>query len=112
MTGVQTCALPISIFRSGMAVDNKEDQGFDPVTKADKDAELAIREVIERYFPEHNVIGEEYDNKVTDSDYSWIIDPIDGTRAFISGLPVWGTLIRSEERRVGKECRSRWSPYH
>ncbi len=85
--------ITLPIFRSGAAVDNKEDGGFDPVTKADKEAELAIREVIERYFPEHNIIGEEHDNKVTDSDFSWIIDPIDGTRAFISGLPVWGTLI-------------------
>ncbi len=85
--------ITLPIFRSGSAVDNKEDGGFDPVTRADKDAELAIREVVENNFPEHNIIGEEHDNKVTDSDFSWIIDPIDGTRAFISGLPVWGTLI-------------------
>lgn len=85
--------ITLPAFRSGLSVDNKEDASFDPVTEADRDAEHAIREVIENSFPEHTIIGEEHDNKITDSPFSWIIDPIDGTRSFISGVPMWGTLI-------------------
>lgn len=80
-------------FRSEMVVDNKEKEHFDPVTEADRKAEIAIRDVIEKNFPDHAIIGEEHANKEGSSDFSWIIDPIDGTRSFISGLPVWGTLI-------------------
>jgi len=80
-------------FRSPMVVDNKESSHFDPVTEADRKAEIAIRSVIGHDFPEHAIIGEEHANKAGNSDFSWIIDPIDGTRSFISGVPVWGTLI-------------------
>ncbi|VAW15101.1 Histidinol-phosphatase [alternative form] [hydrothermal vent metagenome] len=80
-------------FRSGLSVDNKLEQGFDPVTQADKEAELVIRQTIEQAFPDHMIIGEEHATKQSDSPFSWIIDPIDGTRAFITGVPVWGTLI-------------------
>jgi len=80
-------------FRSGLSVENKLDEGFDPVTQADKEAELVIRQTIENAFPEHRIIGEEHATKQTNSAFSWIIDPIDGTRAFITGVPVWGTLI-------------------
>jgi len=80
-------------FRSEMVVDNKEKDHFDPVTAADRKAEIAIRNVIGDNFPDHAIIGEEHANKEGNSDFSWIIDPIDGTRSFISGLPVWGTLI-------------------
>lgn len=80
-------------FRTQLAVDNKLSSGFDPVTEADRDAETAIRAVIAEAFPGHSIVGEEWDDKLTDSDYAWIVDPIDGTRAFISGVPVWGTLV-------------------
>lgn len=80
-------------FRSPMVVDNKESASFDPVTAADRNAELAIRNIIAQNFPEHTIIGEEHASKTGNSDFSWVIDPIDGTRSFISGLPVWGTLI-------------------
>lgn len=83
----------LPLFRSPIAVDNKLDEGFDPVTTADKNAERAIREVIAATFPDHVIIGEEEETKETGSDFSWIIDPIDGTRSFISGVPMWGTLI-------------------
>lgn len=83
----------LSRFRSGLAVTNKLASGFDPVTEADRQAETAIRAIIESHFPDHAIIGEEWDDKPSQSPYSWIIDPIDGTRAFISGVPVWGTLI-------------------
>lgn len=80
-------------FRTGLAVDNKLAQGFDPVTAADREAELAIRDLIGQRFPEHGIIGEEWDAKESAGRFSWIIDPIDGTRAFIAGVPVWGTLV-------------------
>ncbi len=80
-------------FRTPLAVENKWQTGFDPVTAADKDAETAVRAVIGEHFPDHGIIGEEWDPKATSGDFTWIIDPIDGTRAFISGVPVWGTLI-------------------
>ena len=84
------CTLPL--FRTPLLVDNKLAEGFDPVTAADKGAETAIRAVIAEKFPEHAVIGEEW-GTTGEHRFSWIIDPVDGTRAFISGAPVWGTLI-------------------
>jgi histidinol phosphatase-like enzyme (inositol monophosphatase family) len=80
-------------FRTPLAVENKWERGFDPVTAADRDAEIAIRAVLGDAFPDHGIIGEEWDPKASVGDYDWIVDPIDGTRAFISGVPVWGTLI-------------------
>jgi histidinol phosphatase-like enzyme (inositol monophosphatase family) len=66
---------------------------FDPVTEADRGAEAAIRALITERFPEHGVIGEEYGEDRPDAEFVWVLDPIDGTRAFISGLPMWTTLI-------------------
>src|ERR1700759_3337159 len=80
-------------FRTPLAVENKWETGFDPVTAADKDAEIAIRAVLSAAFPDHGIIGEEWDAKASSGAFDWIVDPIDGTRAFISGVPVWGTLI-------------------
>ena len=80
-------------FRTGISVANKEAAGFDPVTEGDQAAETAIRVLIEEHFPDHGILGEEHGSVGLDRDYVWVIDPIDGTRAFISGLPVWGTLI-------------------
>lgn len=80
-------------FRSGLVVDNKLEGGFDPVTDADRDAEIAVRAIIAARFPDHGIIGEEWDPKASAGAFDWIVDPIDGTRAFISGVPVWGTLI-------------------
>lgn len=82
----------LPLFRTGLAVDNKLASGFDPVTEADKGAETAIRAIIDESFPDHAIIGEEWGTTGA-SRFSWIIDPVDGTRAFISGAPVWGTLI-------------------
>lgn len=80
-------------FRTGTSVVNKQAGGFDPVTEADRNAELAIRKLIGEHFPEHGILGEEHEDIGLDRDNIWVIDPIDGTRAFISGVPVWGTLI-------------------
>jgi len=82
----------LPLFRTSLAVDNKLSAGFDPVTEADKGAEKVIRAIIGEAFPDHAIIGEEW-GTTGESRYSWIIDPVDGTRAFISGAPVWGTLI-------------------
>lgn len=80
-------------FRKGIDVANKIAGGFDPVTEGDQAAEAAIRALIEQEFPGHGILGEEHGNIGLDREYVWVIDPIDGTRAFISGVPVWGTLI-------------------
>ncbi|OIS94671.1 histidinol-phosphatase [Brucella cytisi] len=80
-------------FRQLTEIDNKYSVGFDPVTEADRAAERAIRSVIGSVFPDHGILGEEYGPENIDRSHVWVIDPIDGTRAFISGLPVWGTLL-------------------
>jgi myo-inositol-1(or 4)-monophosphatase len=80
-------------FRTACAVDHKGGDLFDPVTAADRDAELAIRASIAEAYPSHGVLGEEFAALNPKADYRWVIDPIDGTRAFILGLPLWGTLI-------------------
>ncbi|MDW6025039.1 histidinol-phosphatase [Mesorhizobium sp. BAC0120] len=80
-------------FRAEGAVSNKRAAGFDPVTEADREAERAIKSLILHEFPDHGVLGEEHGAVNAGSRYVWVIDPIDGTRAFISGLPVWGTLV-------------------
>lgn len=81
-------------FRRHIAVTNKAGAGrFDPVTQADKDAEKVMREIITQHFPEDGIVGEEYGVTAGTSGYRWILDPIDGTGAFISGLAHWGTLI-------------------
>ena len=68
-------------------------KGYDPVTNADKIFEKFIRNEIKKKFPNHQVIGEEFGYKKSMSDYSWVIDPIDGTRSFIIGNPTWSNLI-------------------
>ena len=80
-------------FRAATPVTNKEANSFDPVTEGDREAERAIRSLITAEYPDHGIIGEEFGSVLEDAEFQWIIDPIDGTRAFISGLPVWGTLI-------------------
>jgi myo-inositol-1(or 4)-monophosphatase len=80
-------------FRARLAVENKAEGTFDPVTVADRAAEAAMRKLINETFPDHGIIGEEYGSERAEADFVWVLDPIDGTRAFITGLPSWGTLI-------------------
>ncbi|MEJ2118181.1 MAG: inositol monophosphatase family protein, partial [Alphaproteobacteria bacterium] len=81
-------------FRRSIAVDNKAEHGaFDPVTEADRAAEAAMRELIIAEYPDHGILGEEFDNREANGPFSWTLDPIDGTRSFMIGLPAWGTLI-------------------
>ncbi len=81
-------------FRAAIGMENKsKDGGFDPVTVADREAEAAIRREIRRVYPDHGILGEEHGLHAGSSPYTWIIDPIDGTRAFVLGQLHWGTLI-------------------
>ena len=81
-------------FRRALKVDDKGGgAGFVPVTAADRAAERAMCRKLAATFPEHGIVGEEYGIQRPDARYRWVLDPIDGTRAFISGLPTWGTLI-------------------
>jgi histidinol phosphatase-like enzyme (inositol monophosphatase family) len=82
------------LFRADHGLEDKGHPGwFDPVTAADKGAEAAIRKLIAERYPEHGIIGEEYGEDRPDAEFVWVLDPVDGTRAFIAGLPVWTTLI-------------------
>ena len=75
-------------------ISNKsKGNGYDPVTSADKAFEKFIRKEINKKFPKHQVIGEEFGHKKSKSDYSWVIDPIDGTRSYVIGNPTWSNLI-------------------
>ena len=76
-----------------LQADNKLDGGFDPVTVADRESELAIRDILAERRPDDAILGEEFGAKAGTSGLTWVIDPIDGTRAFISGIPSWGVLI-------------------
>jgi myo-inositol-1(or 4)-monophosphatase len=93
----------LPFFRTAIAADDKAHGGaFDPVTEADRAAEIAMRRLIETTFPAHGIIGEEFGSRNEDAEYVWVLDPIDGTKSFICGLPMWGTLIGLAHR--GKPC--------
>jgi myo-inositol-1(or 4)-monophosphatase len=80
------------LFRSeGLAVESKADAS--PVTQADRGAEELMRTMIARRFPDHGIIGEELGNTRADAEFTWVLDPIDGTKSFVTGVPLWGTLI-------------------
>jgi myo-inositol-1(or 4)-monophosphatase len=81
-------------FRTSLSVENKaRDGAFDPVTAADRAAEQAMRTLIRQNFPSHGIIGEEFGDHRSGAPYVWVLDPIDGTKSFIAGMPAWGTLI-------------------
>src|SRR5262249_27999418 len=84
----------LSLFRTMRGIGDKSGGGrSDPVTAADRAAENAMRTLIRATFPEHGIIGEEFGSERADAEYVWVLDPIDGTKSFISGMPAWGTLI-------------------
>jgi len=85
-------------FRTPVTVDDKADAS--PVTIADRESETAMRALTEAAFPDHGIIGEEHGRVRADAEYVWVLDPIDGTRAFITGKPLFGTLIALVRRGV------------
>jgi histidinol phosphatase-like enzyme (inositol monophosphatase family) len=87
-------ARSLPLFRSaGLVAANKAAQGFDPVTAADREAERAMRALIAERRPDDGILGEEFGPEPGQSGLTWVLDPIDGTRAFMSGATTWGTLI-------------------
>jgi myo-inositol-1(or 4)-monophosphatase len=84
----------LPFFRTSLAAHDKSANGdFDPVTEADRAGEVAMRRLINASFPSHGIIGEEFGAERREAEYVWVLDPIDGTKAFLCGLPIWGTLI-------------------
>lgn len=84
----------LPFFRTALGAQDKSLGGiFDPVTEADHAAEAAMRRLIEQTFPHHGIIGEEFGAARIDAEYVWVLDPIDGTKSFIAGMPIWGSLI-------------------
>ncbi|MBC8269436.1 MAG: histidinol-phosphatase [Rhodospirillaceae bacterium] len=81
----------LSYFRNPLDVDTKSDES--PVTIADRETERMMRELIGETFPDHGILGEEFGAERTDAPYVWALDPIDGTKSFITGNPLFGTLI-------------------
>ena len=99
----EAARVSLPYFRGDYAQSDKGGPGaFDPVTQADQEAEAALRGLIAARYPDHGVIGEEYGEDRPDADHVWILDPIDGTRAFIAGLPVWTNLIALSSE--GRPC--------
>lgn len=84
-------AVALEHFRRGIQVERKDDDS--PVTAADRAAETFARDWIERRFPEHGIVGEEFGTRRPGARWRWLIDPIDGTRTFVAGVPLWGTLV-------------------
>ena len=81
-------------FRTSLSIEDKgRDGAFDPVTAADRAAELTMRSLIRQKFPSHGIVGEEFGAERAEAEFVWVLDPIDGTKSFISGMPAWGTLI-------------------
>lgn len=88
------CGITLAYFRSDrLGTENKAMRGFDPVTRADREAEQAMRGVLTKLRPQDAILGEEQGAVPGTSGLTWVLDPIDGTRGFISGTPTWGTLI-------------------
>ena len=93
-----------SYFKQKLIIENKQENAFNPVTVADKLIEKKIREMLEKLYPDDAIVGEEFGKKEGLTDFTWIIDPIDGTKAFISGIPTWGillSLVRNNEPIIG-----------
>jgi histidinol phosphatase-like enzyme (inositol monophosphatase family) len=84
----------LPFFRTSLSIDNKSNShDFDPVTEADRAAEAVMRRLIKANFPQHGIVGEEFGGERENAEYVWVLDPIDGTKSFIGGFPIWGTLI-------------------
>ncbi|MCA9925313.1 MAG: histidinol phosphate phosphatase, partial [Anaerolineales bacterium] len=87
----QAGRLTLGHFQTRMDVERKADNT--PLTIADKEAEQLMRRMIQTHFPDHAIVGEEFGNIESDSPYTWILDPIDGTKSFVSGVPIYANLV-------------------
>lgn len=95
--------IALRYFRQPLVVDNKlDEQSFDPVTRADREVEAYLRAELTRSYPDFGVVGEEDGVTPGATDVNWIIDPIDGTKAFISGFPTWGVLVGLQQGRLAR----------
>lgn len=97
MADAATKAILPHFRKADLGIDNKADGGFDPVTEADRAAELAMRAVLAERRPTDAILGEEYGHQAGTSGLTWVLDPIDGTRAFMAGAPTWGVLISLDD---------------
>jgi len=86
-------SIALANFRRNLDITNKDETGFDPVTNADRAIEQVLRTTILERYPGHGIVGEEEGHTPSLSPYTWYVDPIDGTRAFMMGSPLWGTLV-------------------
>lgn len=94
--------IPRRYFRADFDIEHKLDKS--PVTIADQETEQFIRDALEQHFPDHAIFGEEFGRQRNDSEYEWIIDPIDGTRSFVSGMPLYGmllALLKNQQPQLG-----------
>lgn len=89
----ESAAAILPYFRRNAVIDVKEGPVWDPVTEGDRAGERAIRALIEKHYPDHGIHGEEYGLKEARSPFTWVLDPVDGTRSFVCGMPTWATLI-------------------
>jgi histidinol phosphatase-like enzyme (inositol monophosphatase family) len=87
----QAGRITLGYFQAGVAVDRKADNT--PVTIADREAEQRLRALITQYWPDHGMVGEEFGRSTATSQYTWLIDPIDGTKSFVSGVPLYANLL-------------------
>lgn len=87
----QAGRITLGYFQAGVAVDRKADNT--PVTIADREAEQRLRSLITQYWPDHGIVGEEFGRSAATSQYTWLIDPIDGTKSFVSGVPLYANLL-------------------
>jgi histidinol-phosphatase len=87
----QAGRVTLAHFQTGVAIERKSDNS--PVTIADRGAEQKLRELIGRYWPDHGIIGEEFGRQAGSSRFTWILDPIDGTKSFVRGVPLYATLV-------------------
>jgi histidinol-phosphatase len=93
---IQAGKITLKYFQSHLEIETKQDES--PVTIADRETETMLRDLISRYFPDHSIVGEEFGSSSGNSEYTWYIDPIDGTQSFIRGVPIYGVLLGLERQ--------------
>jgi histidinol-phosphatase len=98
----QAGRITLGHFQSGVVVERKSD--YSPVTIADRESEKKLRELIQRHWPDHGIVGEEFGESGSAAEYTWIVDPIDGTKSFVQGVPLYAVLValtRAQTSLVG-----------